>query len=180
MVCFLREIYLILSNCNLALRIIHKAGWVHRDLSPANLYLYIDPKTKVKRGIVGDLEYAKKAGTKASSDIRSVCISTLGYRLLLTLKIRVHPFLWLSKLWIKNTGLCNRRNPLSMTRLMESITTIFMIWSLYCGFLSGHCCHTENIQYGLTLNQNPSQYQGPGLTQIYLNITKRYREKENE
>ena len=84
MVCFPREIYLILSNCNLALRIIHKAGWVHRDLSPANLYLYTDPKTKVKRGIIGDLEYAKKAGTGASSEIRSVCVSNflIDYHLL--------------------------------------------------------------------------------------------------
>ena len=57
---------------------------MHRDLSPANLYLYIDPKTKVKRGIIGDLEYAKKAGTGASSEIRSVCVSNflIDYHLL--------------------------------------------------------------------------------------------------
>ena len=73
MVCFPQRLYFILSNLNLALRVIHKAGWVHRDLSPANLYLYKDPKTNTKRGIIGDLEYAKKTGTEASSDVRTVC-----------------------------------------------------------------------------------------------------------
>ena len=57
-----------------------------------------DPKTKVKRGIIRDLECAKKTGTGASSDIRSVRVSTFGYEILLTLKIRVRPFLWLTKL----------------------------------------------------------------------------------
>ena len=62
-----------LSNRNIVLRIIHKTGWVHRDLSPANLYLFTDPVINLKRGIIGDLEYAKKAGTGANSDIRTVC-----------------------------------------------------------------------------------------------------------
>ena len=80
MVClYYISIYSVISNCKLALRVIHKAGWVHRDLSPANLYLYTDPDTGVKRGIIGDLEYTKKAGVGASSDIRSVCVSTFGY-----------------------------------------------------------------------------------------------------
>ena len=75
MVCFPQRLYFILSNLNLALRVIHKAGWVHRDLSPANLYLYKDPETNAKRGIIGDLEFAKKVGTGASSDVRTVCVS---------------------------------------------------------------------------------------------------------
>ena len=137
-----------------------------------------DPKTKVKRGIIGDLEYAKKAGTKASSDIRSVCISTLGYRLLLTLKIRVHPFLWLSKLWIKNTGLCNRRNPLSMTRLTGYILTIFMTWSLYCGFLSGHCCPTGNVRDGPTLNRPTHLCGGQKHIQICFHMANILKGKE--
>ena len=48
---------------------------MHRDLSPTNLYLYEDPETNAKRGIIGDLEFAKKDGTEASSDIRTVCVS---------------------------------------------------------------------------------------------------------
>ena len=49
-------------------------GWVHRDLSPENLYLYKDPNTEAKRGIIGDLEYAKKVGTEAGTDVRTVCV----------------------------------------------------------------------------------------------------------
>ena len=45
---------------------------MHRDLNPMNLYLHTDPTTKVKRGIIGDLEFAKKVGTGARSDIRNV------------------------------------------------------------------------------------------------------------
>ena len=74
MVCFPQRLYFILPNRNLALRVIHKAGWFHQDLSPANLYLYKDPKTNTKRGIIGDLEYAKKVGTEAGTDVRTVCV----------------------------------------------------------------------------------------------------------
>ena len=73
MVCLPQKLNFALTDHNLALRVIHKAGWVHRDLSPANLYLYKDPKTNTRRGIIGDLEYAKKTGTEASSDVRTVC-----------------------------------------------------------------------------------------------------------
>ena len=98
MVClYYISIYSVISNCKLALRVIHKAGWVHRELSPANLYLYTDPDTGVKRGIIGDLEYAKKAGTEASSDVRSVCMIVFAWILLLTIIIRDHLSLWLSK-----------------------------------------------------------------------------------
>ena len=78
-----------MSNRNLALRVIHKAGWFHRDLSPANLYLYKDPETNAKRGIIGDLEFAKKVGTGASSDIRTVCICSSDWLSSLTLLTRV-------------------------------------------------------------------------------------------
>lgn len=45
---------------------------MHRDLTPMNLYLYVDPESNAKRGIIGDLELAKKIGTGANSDFRTV------------------------------------------------------------------------------------------------------------
>ena len=61
-----------IEYCSLALRVIHKAGWIHRDLSVANLYLYIDPDTGEKRGIIGDFEYSKRAGSGAKGDFKAV------------------------------------------------------------------------------------------------------------
>ena len=51
-----------------ALRIIHKAGWVHRDISPSNIYLYINPETGEKRGLIGDFEYSKRVGAGGKGD----------------------------------------------------------------------------------------------------------------
>ena len=64
--------YSFIEYCSLALRVIHKAGWIHRDLSVANLYLYIDPDTGEKRGIIGDFEYSKRAGSGAKGDLKTV------------------------------------------------------------------------------------------------------------
>lgn len=61
------------SNHHIALRIINKAGWVHRNISPGNIYLYIDPVTEERRGLIGDLEYAKRVGTSARCRFRTVC-----------------------------------------------------------------------------------------------------------
>ena len=61
-----------MTNCSIVLRVIHKAGWVHRDLSAGNLYLYTDPVTGEKRGLVGDLELAKRAGSGKDGDVRAV------------------------------------------------------------------------------------------------------------
>ena len=88
MVCLPQKLNFALTDHNLALRVIHKAGWVHRDLSPANLYLYKDPETDAKRGIIGDLEFAKKVGTGASSDVRTVCVSDFDCVLSLILLLR--------------------------------------------------------------------------------------------
>ena len=38
-----------------------------------NLYLYTDPVTWKKRGLVGDLEYAKRVGDEGKPDARTVC-----------------------------------------------------------------------------------------------------------
>lgn len=62
-----------IDNNKLALLRIHTAGWVHRDISTGNIYLYIDPVTGEKRGMLGDLELAKKVGTGARYDVRIVC-----------------------------------------------------------------------------------------------------------
>ncbi|THH03742.1 hypothetical protein EW145_g6041 [Phellinidium pouzarii] len=48
-----------------ALEYIHGSGWVHRDISVGNTYLYN------KRGILGDLEYAKKRGVNAQHEVRT-------------------------------------------------------------------------------------------------------------
>ena len=53
---------------------VHKAGWVHRDLSPKNLYLYIDPDSGEKRGIIGDFEFSKRAGSGEKGDYKIVCL----------------------------------------------------------------------------------------------------------
>ena len=46
----------------IALLVMHEAGWVHRDISVGNLYLYKDPVTRDTRGLIGDFEYAKEVG----------------------------------------------------------------------------------------------------------------------
>ena len=56
-----------------ALLYLHEAGWVHRDISVGNLYLYTDPVSRKKRGLVGDLEYAKKVGEGGNIDACTVC-----------------------------------------------------------------------------------------------------------
>ena len=63
---------MLVPNYFVALHIIHKAGWVHRDLSLGNLYLYIDPVSGEKRGLIGDFEFAKKVGSGGRYDIKTV------------------------------------------------------------------------------------------------------------
>ena len=55
----------------------HKAGWVHIDLSPGNLFLYTEPVTGIKRGIIGDFEYSKRAGAGRKGDYKTVCLSPI-------------------------------------------------------------------------------------------------------
>ena len=38
-----------------------------------NLYLYTDPVTRKKRGLIGDLEYAKRVDEGGKHDVRTVC-----------------------------------------------------------------------------------------------------------
>lgn len=53
---------------------IHKAGWAHRDLSVGNLYLYIDPVSGEKRGLIEDFEFSKKVGSGGRHDFKIVCL----------------------------------------------------------------------------------------------------------
>ena len=59
-----------------ALLYLHEAGWVHRDISVGNLYLYLDPVRGEKRGLIGDFEYAKMAGVGAQNEVRTVSNNT--------------------------------------------------------------------------------------------------------
>ena len=45
---------------------------IHRDISIGNIYLYTDPETQEKRGMIGNLEYVKEAGVGSQNDIRTV------------------------------------------------------------------------------------------------------------
>ena len=38
-----------------------------------NLYLYTDPVSRKKRGLIGDFEYAKRVGEGGKPDVRTVC-----------------------------------------------------------------------------------------------------------
>ena len=90
-----------IDHNKLALLRIHTAGWVHRDISTGNIYLYVDSVTGEKRGMLGDLEFSKKVGTGARYDVRTVCnILDTHYLFLLLARIidsRVHLTSWLSK-----------------------------------------------------------------------------------
>ena len=90
-------------ECNfnfVVLSVIHKAGWVHRDISPGNLYLYIDPSTGEKRGLVGDLEFAKRVGSTGKRDGRTVRFIHVSQEKcsVSIVSDRVHRTSWLLKL----------------------------------------------------------------------------------
>ncbi|KAF9236556.1 hypothetical protein BU15DRAFT_49861 [Melanogaster broomeanus] len=62
----LRDVSQTLDRAVKGLRYLHKAGWVHRDISSANVLRYGD------RGLIMDLEYAKKMDSSdLSHDVRT-------------------------------------------------------------------------------------------------------------
>ena len=79
-------------NYLIAVKVIHKAGWVHRDLSTGNLYLYIDPVNGLKRGLIGDFEFAKKVGSGGRHEKRIVVLflQIIQKSLLIFFSVRVH------------------------------------------------------------------------------------------
>ena len=50
---------------------------MHRDLSVGNLYLYVNPDTGEKRGIIGDFEYSKRAGSGEKGDNITVGLTSI-------------------------------------------------------------------------------------------------------
>ena len=74
-----RDIRISVLTYSIALQVIHRAGWVHRDLSVGNLYLYVDPVSGEKRGLIGDFEYAQKVGGRGRQDRRIVTLFSLCY-----------------------------------------------------------------------------------------------------
>ncbi|KAJ3733084.1 hypothetical protein DFJ43DRAFT_1117885 [Lentinula guzmanii] len=65
----LANILTAITDVLLALRLIHFAGWVHRDISGGNLYYHKERKI----GLIGDLEYAKKVDDQSRHNVRTVC-----------------------------------------------------------------------------------------------------------
>jgi serine/threonine protein kinase len=47
-------------------RLFHGSGWVHRDISAANVYLHEG------RGVLGDLEFAKNTVDQSQHELRTV------------------------------------------------------------------------------------------------------------
>ncbi|KAL5520262.1 hypothetical protein ACEPAG_9475 [Sanghuangporus baumii] len=60
----LTDAFSVLSDSAKILKWIHGAGWVHRDLSIGNLYLYQD------RGLIGDFEYAQRKNSDARLEVQ--------------------------------------------------------------------------------------------------------------
>ncbi|KAJ3748344.1 hypothetical protein DFH05DRAFT_1472306 [Lentinula detonsa] len=63
----LDNIFRALAEVVKALWILHKAGWVHRDISGGNVYWYQEGQT----GLIGDFEYAKVGTDRGRHDVRT-------------------------------------------------------------------------------------------------------------
>ncbi|KAI5116304.1 hypothetical protein M0805_004645 [Coniferiporia weirii] len=66
----LSDVFTVLGDVSEVLEHIHRSGWVHRDISAGNVYLY-DNGRGLLRGLLGDLEYAKRTGTDAKHEVRT-------------------------------------------------------------------------------------------------------------
>ncbi|KAF9513075.1 hypothetical protein BS47DRAFT_1017359 [Hydnum rufescens UP504] len=77
----LRDVMKALADIVIALKLLKKLGWVHRDVSIGNMLWYKGG------GKLGDLEYAKKMGDMTSHDLRTgtiqfMSIEVAAYRFL--------------------------------------------------------------------------------------------------
>ncbi|KAI5114979.1 hypothetical protein M0805_009937, partial [Coniferiporia weirii] len=79
----LPSVFTVLRDISKVLEYIHACGWVHRDISAGNIYWY-----ESKRGLLGDLEYAKKTGVDAEHEVRT---GTLDF-MAIEIAIRTHMF----------------------------------------------------------------------------------------
>lgn len=67
----LAVLIVLLLILSLAFVILHMAGWFHCDVSAGNVYWY-KSKDGLPRGLLGDLEYARKSDTEISHPMRIV------------------------------------------------------------------------------------------------------------
>ncbi|KAL5479076.1 hypothetical protein ACEPAI_2364 [Sanghuangporus weigelae] len=68
----LSDVFLVLRDSAKALKWIHGSGWLHRDISIGNLYLYEG------RGLIGDLEYCKRKDSDVAHEVRSCSIDFMS------------------------------------------------------------------------------------------------------
>ncbi|KAJ2919088.1 hypothetical protein MD484_g1305, partial [Candolleomyces efflorescens] len=61
------DVFAVLRDCIMALRLMLCAGWVHRDISCNNIMAVQDPQTGQWKLKLADLEYSKKFGLNASA-----------------------------------------------------------------------------------------------------------------
>ncbi|KAF5386314.1 hypothetical protein D9757_008612 [Collybiopsis confluens] len=74
----LHNVFKTLSDLVDALEIIHRSGWVHRDISCGNVYCLHDPVNR-PRGIVGDFEYAKRCDDQVEHEKRTGTSEFMAY-----------------------------------------------------------------------------------------------------
>ncbi|KAJ4475063.1 hypothetical protein J3R30DRAFT_641182 [Lentinula aciculospora] len=76
----LLNVYITLTSILTALYIIHRSGWVHRDISCGNVYFYDkdDP-----RGILGDLEYARRCESTEAHQLRTGTLDFMASEVIL-------------------------------------------------------------------------------------------------
>ncbi|KAF8261636.1 hypothetical protein EI94DRAFT_1809947 [Lactarius quietus] len=58
------DVFTVLADLIKVLRFLHGSGWVHRDVSTGNVYLYKG------RGLLGDFEYAKTTADHSQPEVR--------------------------------------------------------------------------------------------------------------
>lgn len=116
-----------------ALEIIHRAGWVHRDISGGNLYSYSFAGTH--RGLIGDFEFAKREAKEEPYRIvvSSVLHSSIASHLFDSSRVR------LTRLPLKRPlalGSFDQERPRQATShsTFRSAITLSMIWNPSSGF----------------------------------------------